>query len=43
MLNDNSRSMTVQTIKEVTKMCSDAKKTEVLMNQMLTTVGKIRG
>lgn len=43
VLNDNSRSMTVQTIKEVTKMCSDAKKTEVLMNQMLTTVGKIRG
>ena len=41
VLKDNSKTMTVSSIKEVRKMVSEAKKTEVLMNQMLTTMGKI--
>ena len=40
-LADRSSELTVASIKEVAKMISEARKTEVLMNQMLISMGKL--
>ena len=41
VLLNHSLELTVSSIKEVTKMISEARKHEVLMNQMLTTLSKL--